>query len=133
MSSFLLFYSLFFVWVPTLIYPPLHKQLQEKYIYNFALGLAILPIVLSVILWFYHTLTPIEQSNSLMSLSPLTFLLLYKKMNQRSMKKFNRPIYFITKYGQDRETEQSTWSEWLPQSLFAFIPFAWGLLGSCFF
>ncbi|MDR0227491.1 MAG: hypothetical protein LBI72_00245 [Flavobacteriaceae bacterium] len=129
MSSFLLFYSLFFVWIPTFAYPPSHRLLQTKNIYSIALGVAILLILLTIIMLFNEPLTPIEKSNSLMSLSPLTFLLLYKKVNQRSMRKYNRPIYFTTKYGQDKETRQSNWSEMLLQFLFAFIPFVYGTLG----
>lgn len=133
MSLFLLFFSFFFIWIPTAVYPPSHKLSQKKNIFHFALGLSVLTIILTAKMLLYDTLTPIEKANSLMSLSPLTFLLLYKKINQRSIKKYNRPIYFTTKYGQDRETEESTWSESILQFLLVFIPFLWSLLGSWIF
>lgn len=133
MSLFLLFYSLFFIWIPTAIYPPTHRILRKKNNYSIALILAVVPILLSALLFFQGSLTPLEKSNSLMSLSPLTFLLLYKEINQRSMRKYNRPIYFITKFGQDKETRQSNWSEFIPQLFLAFIPFVYGILGSWIF
>lgn len=133
MPFFLLFYSFFFIWIPTFIYPPLHRVLRKKEVYTIAIILAIVPIVLSVILLFQGGLTPLEKAHTLISLSPLTFLLLYKKINERSMKKYNRPLYLVSKYGQDRETKESTWIEGLFQFLLVFIPFFWGVIGSWIF
>lgn len=133
MPSFLLFYSFFFIWIPTFIYPPLHRVLRKKEVYTIALVLALIPIVLSALLLFQGTLTPLEKTHTLISFSPLTFLLLYKKINERSIKKYNRPLYLVSKYGQDRETKESTWMEGLFQFLLVFIPFFWGIIGSWIF
>lgn len=133
MTLFLLFYSLFFIYIPTTICPPLHRLLRRKYLYYFALILSVFPIIVSIIPLLDHPLTETEKGNSLISLSPITFLLLYKKFDERSIKKYNRHIYFITKYGQDKETEQSKLSEWLLQFSLAFLPFLWGMVGSFIF
>ncbi|MGG5578310.1 hypothetical protein ACPDHL_13340 [Myroides sp. C15-4] len=101
--------------------------------YTIALVLALIPIVLSALLLFQGTLTPLEKTHTLISFSPLTFLLLYKKINERSIKKYNRPLYLVSKYGQDRETKESTWMEGLFQFLLVFIPFFWGIIGSWIF
>ena len=135
MLFILLFLSIFFVFIPTIIYPPVHKMLRDNVAY---ISLIIFAIILAIIsgLLFNSSLTETEKINSLISLSPITFLILYRQFDKISIEKHNRHIYFTMRYGNywsDQESAEATWSEWYLQMSLFFIPLFWAGIGILMF
>lgn len=127
MLYLLLFISLFFTFIPTVIYPPSHKILRDKAIFMFMVIVAIL-IAITTGFLFNSTLTETQKINCLVSLSPITFLILYKEFDNISLSKYGRNIYFTMKYGSyisDRETSIATCFEYFLQMILCSIPFFW--------
>jgi hypothetical protein len=133
MITLILFFCIFFVSIPTLIYPPSHKIFRNKKSYAFAYGLSIIPIVVSAFMLLNFSLSVTEKVNSLIALSPITFLILYKIFDKLSIEEYGRHIYFSTKYSKDKESLESTWSEWFFQMLLLLNPFLWLGIGILIF
>ena len=89
------------------------------------MSIAIMLILFSGLIAFNFPLSETEKINSLVSLSPITFLIIYKKFDKISLENYNRHIFFPTKYPPSRELVEATWSERLVQMFLFFIPFLW--------
>ena len=74
-----------------------------------------------------------EKIQTLMSLSPLTFLILYKFFDQMILNRLDRHIFFYMKYGVDWESDDQTKLEWILQTALIFVPLYWGALGLLIF
>jgi len=132
MTTILLILSMFFIFIPTMIYPLSHKILQNKISYQVALIFAIVLPLMSLYI-FNSSLDVTEKINSLISLSPITFLIFYKQFDQIILKRYNRHIYFSMKYSISKESKEATWLEWFFQMLLLFIPFLWIGIGILIF
>ena len=128
-----LFFCLLFVWIPTIIYTPIHKKLQEKTVYFTACIIAIIPIFVALFMWLHFSLTETEKVNSLVGMAPITFLFLYKQFDKFSIEKYGRHIYFYKKYSRDDESQKGTWSEWFFQMILFVSPFFWIGIGLLIF
>jgi hypothetical protein len=74
-----------------------------------------------------------EKIQILMSLSPLTFLILYKLFDQIVLNRLGRHIYFYVKLGVDWESDDQTKLEWILQTILVFIPLYLAGLGLLIF
>jgi hypothetical protein len=113
-------------------FPLMHTLLQEKKIFrNFlllSLGLLLLQIILFI--GYYNNN---DKINSIIVISPITFLIVYKKFNKIIQQKYNRNIYFhlIFMYlpGESEfkgdEYKKATPLEYWFQIVLAFIPVFW--------
>ena len=54
-----------------------------------------------------------EKIQTLMSLSPLTFLILYKFFDQMILNRLDRHIFFYMKYGVELESDDQIKLEWI--------------------
>lgn len=98
MLSLLLFISVFFTFIPTMIYPPSHKILRGKEIFSIMMIVAVL-ISIGTGSLFESILTETQKINCLVSLSPVTFLVLYNEFDKLSIRKYGRNIHFTMMYG----------------------------------
>ena len=98
----------------------LHKVLRNNRNYKIL-------IVFSALLPFTLLLDDITSkkdiANSLVALSPICYLIVYKIFDKQIMSKYNRHIYFYKKYSTDQESVESTWQEFLYQFFLFLIPF----------
>ena len=96
------------------------------------MGIAVMPILFSGLIAFNFPLSENEKINCLASLSPITFLIIYKRFDKICLEDYNRHIHFPTKYPPSRELVEATWSERLVQMFLFFIPFLWIGVGLLF-
>ena len=122
----------FFVWIPSFIYPKSHKFLQNTMFYNYCTVVAILILIRSLIS-YESTLSQNEKIQIIMSLSPITFLIMYKKFDRIIYKKLNHNIYFNTKFSHDKESLEQTALESTFQIILVFIPLIWATIGLLIF
>lgn len=118
-----------------MIYPPSHKLLRDKAIFMFMVILAML-IAITTGFLFDSTLTETQKINCLVSLSPITFLILYKELDNISLSKYGRNIYFTMKFGNyisDEETAVATWFEYFLQMVLLLLPMFWIGIGMLMF
>jgi hypothetical protein len=124
-----LFFCGFFVWIPTYIYPPAHKNLKEETTYLSACIISIVPIVISVYMWLGFSLTQTEKINSFIGMAPITFLILYKQFDKLSLEEYKRNIYFSRRYVSDEESKNQTGSENFFQWILFAVPVFWIVIG----
>lgn len=105
----------------------IHKVLRNSQIYKVIFTIALL-LPLITLLEFLVSKTNLDIFHFL-SLGPICFLILYKKFDMRILSKYNRNIYFYTEYSKSKESNESTWEEFLYQIILFFIPLFLGYLG----
>ena len=120
------------IFIPTWIYPPLHKILRNKtvYVICFATALLILGFALS-----YSAEHPNNhnKSDALLGFGPLSFLILYKLFDSYIRNKLGRPIYFSQRFTNDIETKEQTTLEFFLQTILGLVPLLWiGIVILCF-
>lgn len=128
-----IFFCMFFVGIPTMIYPPSHKNLRDETVYFSACLISIIPIIISAFMWLNFSLTETEKINSLIGMAPITFLILYKQFDKLSLQEYGRHIYFYKSFSTDEESKNSTRSEWFFQMILFATPFLWIGIGLLIF
>ncbi len=129
-----MFACIFFVPLFTVILPMTHKIFRNSLIYFFSL---IFALVIAIIFLFKLNIT--LQTDKVFyfvcSLSPITFLLLYKLFDYIIKLKFNRHIYFFVNFisYKDGESENRTWLDHLFQMILFIIPGFWFYIGYLIF
>ena len=113
-----------FIFIPTILYPPIHKILRNQKTYKSILYFAIMLPIISILLLIFD-ITDIENHNPFISLTTLFFLLLYKYYDRIILHKHKRHIYFFVSFNHslysDDESDESTSLElWLKLSLMIF-------------
>lgn len=97
----------------------LHKVLRNYRNYRVIFIIAMLLPLVSLIDYF------ISKSFDVfifLSLAPICFLVLYKVFDKIILLRYNRNIYFYTRYSQEKESIESTWEEFFYQAILFFIP-----------
>lgn len=135
MISIALFISIFFIVIPTMIDPRMHKVLRDNWIYYTLLILSFL-LILGVVATLSPKLDVTDKINSFASLCPITFLILYKQFDNYIIRKFKRHIYFRTQYSTlfvNEESKEATTIEYIFQMLLFIIPLLWLVVGYVIF
>ena len=132
LNALFFFVSLLGMWCITFLYSPLHKYLRNYKVFRSFLILSILMMIISICLikgdWDSQ-----RKLNSFSSIVIIIYLFLYKLVDFISIKKYNRHIYFNSKfsgYFKDEEWKESTWLEFFMQISILLIPiFTWFGIG----